>query len=156
MTIPLAHKAADRNSCQWSFIPYHHLLSIHAAQTFFGAVVASLAGQWEEDSCTFSPGSPAPRPPLQGSCSSPISAQSCRCSPSAAPPLTWTRVQRKANMPSFLANVEALHFAFLHSWSNPKPTQGTVTLLWPSTQFSYTCWYEDHYTSKHFKWLFPQ
>lgn len=71
MTIPFVHKAAVRNSCQWSFFPNHHLLSVHAAQTFLGAVVTSLIGQREEKSCTFPTRFPSSSASPQGSCSSP-------------------------------------------------------------------------------------
>jgi len=133
MTTPLAHKAAIRNSCQGNFMLYHPQVSIHAAQTFSGVVAASFAGQQEEESSTFPSRSLAPQTPQQCSCSSSVSAQSCGCSPSASPPLTLTVVQRKANIPAVslgtILKPGISFFYILEAMQNPKPTQGTVTLV---------------------------
>lgn len=157
MTIPFVHKAAVRNSCQWSFFPNHHLLSVHAAQTFLGAVVTSLVGQREEKSCTFPTRLPSSSASPQGSCSSPafpeLQLQSICISS-----LTQTR----ENMPTVsLAIVpKPCDSFFLCVWSNTNrkiqnPHEG-VTLVWPSTHLSHLCRSEDHCTRKYFtKRFFP-
>lgn len=139
MTIPLVHKAAVRNSCQWSFFPMPS-----PAQTFLRAVVTSLAGQWEL------------HVPTRFTRSSATPPGGCSCSLSASPPPTETSAHRKENMPTVSpATIMKPHVSFFCVLEATKKPRGIVTLVRLCTRLSHQCWYEDNCTSKHFKKLFP-
>lgn len=154
MTIPLVHKAAVRNSCQWSFFPKPSPALCPCSPDLPRGCynIPCRAARRKELHLPHEVPQAALRAPAPA-----LLSQSCSCSPSASPPLTHTR----ANMPTVsLATVpKPCYSFFLRSWRNTNhkiqnPHEG-VTLVWPSTHLSHLCQSEDLCTRKYFtKWFF--